>query len=212
METFEFLNILQVHGFPKVMGVLTHLDMISSAKTVKKTKKRLKQRFWTEIYQVLYIASFPGRLLERSWKTGLGKIVSGCSWNSILNLAILWYNYTCIVRFFPSRVLNCFTCLVLSTANTQNQRCTIWLDSSLWWSYPPWSGVGHIPTSLSTGWRIWQNQRRRGSTLSVIVEYVSMVTREELASSQTLLCTYQVWSVAVQLCKDSGKMTLEILL
>ena len=54
METFEFLNILQVHGFPKVMGVLTHLDMIASAKTVKKTKKRLKQRFWTEIYQVLY--------------------------------------------------------------------------------------------------------------------------------------------------------------
>lgn len=26
METFEFLNILQLHGFPKVMGVLTHLD------------------------------------------------------------------------------------------------------------------------------------------------------------------------------------------
>lgn len=26
METFEFLNLLQVHGFPKVMGVLTHLD------------------------------------------------------------------------------------------------------------------------------------------------------------------------------------------
>ena len=52
METFEFLNILQVHGFPKVMGVLTHLDMINSTKTIKKTKKRLKQRFWTEIYQV----------------------------------------------------------------------------------------------------------------------------------------------------------------
>ena len=52
METFEFLNILQVHGFPKVMGVLTHLDMFSSTKTLRKTKKRLKQRFWTEIYQV----------------------------------------------------------------------------------------------------------------------------------------------------------------
>lgn len=52
METFEFLNILQVHGFPKVMGVLTHLDVLTSAKTLRKTKKRLKQRFWTEIYQV----------------------------------------------------------------------------------------------------------------------------------------------------------------
>ncbi|KAH9012969.1 NUC121 domain-containing protein [Lactarius deliciosus] len=28
METFEFLNILQAHGFPKVIGVLTHLDLI----------------------------------------------------------------------------------------------------------------------------------------------------------------------------------------
>eukprot|EP01052_Picozoa_sp_SAG31_P002475 SAG31_NODE_87_length_26728_cov_40.161591_26_plen_157_part_00 len=25
METFEFLNICQVHGFPRIMGVLTHL-------------------------------------------------------------------------------------------------------------------------------------------------------------------------------------------
>lgn len=52
METFEFLNVLQAHGFPKVMGVLTHLDMFKSGKTLRKTKKLLKQRFWTEIYQV----------------------------------------------------------------------------------------------------------------------------------------------------------------
>ncbi|RCH94937.1 Glycoside hydrolase 2 (Mannanase, beta-galactosidase) [Rhizopus stolonifer] len=51
METFEFLNILQSHGFPKVMGVLTHLDKFRNNKTLKTTKKRLKNRFWTEIYQ-----------------------------------------------------------------------------------------------------------------------------------------------------------------
>ncbi|CAG8469376.1 7185_t:CDS:10 [Gigaspora rosea] len=51
METFEFLNILQVHGFPKIMGVLTHLDKFKNNKTLKSTKKRLKHRFWTEIYQ-----------------------------------------------------------------------------------------------------------------------------------------------------------------
>lgn len=50
METMEFLNVLQAHGFPKVIGVLTHLDLIKKAKTLKATKKRLKQRFWTEIY------------------------------------------------------------------------------------------------------------------------------------------------------------------
>ncbi|KAK9725975.1 hypothetical protein RND81_05G181000 [Saponaria officinalis] len=32
METFEFLNIMQVHGFPKVMGVLTHLDQFKDVK------------------------------------------------------------------------------------------------------------------------------------------------------------------------------------
>ncbi|KAF9005404.1 hypothetical protein BDQ17DRAFT_1399127 [Cyathus striatus] len=51
METFEFLNILQSHGFPKVLGVLTHLDLIKKASAVRATKKALKKRFWTEIYQ-----------------------------------------------------------------------------------------------------------------------------------------------------------------
>ncbi|KAJ3296166.1 Glycoside hydrolase 2 (Mannanase, beta-galactosidase) [Rhizoclosmatium sp. JEL0117] len=51
METFEFLNILQSHGFPRVMGVLTFLDKFKDGKRMRKTKKRIKQRFWTEIYQ-----------------------------------------------------------------------------------------------------------------------------------------------------------------
>ncbi len=51
METFEFLNLLQVHGFPKVMGVLTHLDGFRDNKSLKTTKKNLKHRFWAEIYQ-----------------------------------------------------------------------------------------------------------------------------------------------------------------
>ncbi|KAH8989593.1 DUF663-domain-containing protein [Lactarius hatsudake] len=51
METFEFLNILQAHGFPKVIGVLTHLDLIKKAATLRATKKALKKRFWAEIYQ-----------------------------------------------------------------------------------------------------------------------------------------------------------------
>uniref|UniRef100_A0A2K6CHV4 Uncharacterized protein n=1 Tax=Macaca nemestrina TaxID=9545 RepID=A0A2K6CHV4_MACNE len=40
METSEFLNIFQVHGFPKIMGVLTHLDSSKHNKKRKKTKKR----------------------------------------------------------------------------------------------------------------------------------------------------------------------------
>ncbi|XP_073101345.1 uncharacterized protein [Elaeis guineensis] len=49
METFEFLNIMSVHGFPKVMGVLNHLDKFKDVKKLRKTKQRLKHRFWAEI-------------------------------------------------------------------------------------------------------------------------------------------------------------------
>uniref|UniRef100_A0A2K5Q787 Uncharacterized protein n=1 Tax=Cebus imitator TaxID=2715852 RepID=A0A2K5Q787_CEBIM len=52
METFEFLNICQVHDFPKIMGVLTHLDSFKHNKQLKKTKKQLKHRFWKEVYPV----------------------------------------------------------------------------------------------------------------------------------------------------------------
>ena len=51
METFEYLNMLQLHGFPKVLGVLTHLDKFKMNKTLQTTKKILKNRFWTEIYK-----------------------------------------------------------------------------------------------------------------------------------------------------------------
>lgn len=49
MEVFEFLNILKTHGFPKVMGVLTHLDQFKVAKKLNQVKKKLKHRFWSEI-------------------------------------------------------------------------------------------------------------------------------------------------------------------
>ncbi|KAI9635244.1 uncharacterized protein MKK02DRAFT_25911 [Dioszegia hungarica] len=60
LETFEFLNILQSHGFPKVLGLLTHLDLIKKQSTLKDTKKRLKHRFWTEIYQGAKLFSLSG--------------------------------------------------------------------------------------------------------------------------------------------------------
>mmetsp|Transcript_24586 Transcript_24586/g.51966 ORF Transcript_24586/g.51966 Transcript_24586/m.51966 type:complete len:1176 (+) Transcript_24586:155-3682(+) len=60
METFEFLNILQTHGFPKVMGVFTHLDQFQTAKNLRKTKKLLKHRFWTEIYDGAKMFYFSG--------------------------------------------------------------------------------------------------------------------------------------------------------
>jgi ribosome biogenesis protein BMS1 len=60
METFEFLNMLQQAGFPKVMGIFTHLDQLKTVKNLRKTKKLLKQRFWTDIYDGAKMFYFSG--------------------------------------------------------------------------------------------------------------------------------------------------------
>jgi ribosome biogenesis protein BMS1 len=52
METMEFLNILSSSGMPgNVFGILTHLDLFRKQETLKLQKKRLKHRFWSELYQ-----------------------------------------------------------------------------------------------------------------------------------------------------------------
>eukprot|EP00184_Porphyridium_aerugineum_P005900 CAMPEP_0184707372 /NCGR_PEP_ID=MMETSP0313-20130426/37231_1 /TAXON_ID=2792 /ORGANISM="Porphyridium aerugineum, Strain SAG 1380-2" /LENGTH=1304 /DNA_ID=CAMNT_0027168947 /DNA_START=48 /DNA_END=3959 /DNA_ORIENTATION=- len=50
METFEFLNMCQTLGMPRILGILTHLDMLHDGKQMRNAKKTLKQRFWTELY------------------------------------------------------------------------------------------------------------------------------------------------------------------
>lgn len=49
METFEFLSLLRSHGFPTVMGVLTHTDFFKDNKQLRKTKKKYKARFEHEV-------------------------------------------------------------------------------------------------------------------------------------------------------------------
>ncbi|KAF2736788.1 DUF663-domain-containing protein [Polyplosphaeria fusca] len=52
METMEFLNVMQTSGMPgNVFGILTHLDLFKKQEILKMTKKRLKHRFWSELYQ-----------------------------------------------------------------------------------------------------------------------------------------------------------------
>ena len=51
METMEFLNVLSSSGMPgNVFGILTHLDLFKNPNTLRETKKRLKHRFWRELY------------------------------------------------------------------------------------------------------------------------------------------------------------------
>ncbi|CAZ85707.1 unnamed protein product [Tuber melanosporum] len=52
METMEFLNVIATHGLPSnIFGILTHLDLFRSQSLLRTTKKRLKHRFWSELYQ-----------------------------------------------------------------------------------------------------------------------------------------------------------------
>ncbi|KAG5325215.1 BMS1 protein, partial [Pseudoatta argentina] len=64
MEIFEFLNICQVHGMPRIMGVLTHLDLIKNARQMRKTKKTLKHRFWAEVFAGAKLFYLSGLLHE----------------------------------------------------------------------------------------------------------------------------------------------------
>ncbi|XHG03684.1 hypothetical protein AWENTII_006983 [Aspergillus wentii] len=51
METMEFLNVLASSGMPgNVFGILTHLDLFKKQSTLRMAKKRLKHRFWSELY------------------------------------------------------------------------------------------------------------------------------------------------------------------
>ncbi|CAM1331974.1 BMS1 (predicted), partial [Pycnogonum litorale] len=79
METFEFLNICQVHGFPRIMGVLTHLDIFKNNKTLRTTKKQLKRRFWTEIYQgakLFYLSGMVHGDYQKTEIHNLGRFIS----------------------------------------------------------------------------------------------------------------------------------------
>lgn len=61
METMEFLNILAASGMPgNVFGVLTHLDLFRKPQTLKDAKKRLKNRFWSELYQGAHLFYLSG--------------------------------------------------------------------------------------------------------------------------------------------------------
>ncbi|KAG2383583.1 hypothetical protein C9374_004254 [Naegleria lovaniensis] len=79
MENFEFLNMLQVHGMTRVMGILTHLDLIKKSSTVRKLKKKLKHRFWTEVCdgaKLFYLSGLRGGLYTPRETINLSRFIS----------------------------------------------------------------------------------------------------------------------------------------
>jgi len=79
METFEYLNILQTHGFPNVMGVMTHLDLFPDNKSLRKTKKAMKKRFETEVSssaKLFHLAGFKNGLYSKLEVHNLARFIS----------------------------------------------------------------------------------------------------------------------------------------
>ncbi|KAI3969189.1 hypothetical protein MKW92_022845 [Papaver armeniacum] len=86
METFEFFNLLQVHGFPNVIGVLTNLDKIKPEGRLKETKQRLSRQFRNEIYggaEVFYLSNLDKGMYMDDEIHKLGAFISVMKFNPL---------------------------------------------------------------------------------------------------------------------------------
>ncbi|CDS41864.1 ribosome biolocus tagsis protein BMS1 [Echinococcus multilocularis] len=57
MYHFEFINMLQVHGMPRVIPVLTHLDQFKESASSRALRKKVKQRLWTDLSAKIFLLS-----------------------------------------------------------------------------------------------------------------------------------------------------------
>lgn len=60
MESFEFLNLLQVQGFPRIMGVMTKLDTFKHVEKMKTARRNVKKRFREEVSDTAKLFYFVG--------------------------------------------------------------------------------------------------------------------------------------------------------
>ena len=61
------------------MGVLTHLDAFKNNKVLQKTKKVMKHRFWTEVYQgakLFYLSGMVHGDYQKTEVHNLGRFIS----------------------------------------------------------------------------------------------------------------------------------------
>lgn len=79
LSTFELLNCLQTHGMPKVICILTHIDEIKDLTKVKKIKKKIKHRLWTETYdgaKLFYLSQLKNQKYLKNEINNLARFVS----------------------------------------------------------------------------------------------------------------------------------------
>ena len=165
METFEFLNQLQLHGFPKVMGIMTHLDAFKNNKTLQNAKKAIKHRFWTEIYKgksvvvPLLIMVSASVYIEQTY--GHPSVHPFIMWPQLCTM--MNHNFhTPSLSDIVLQERRCSSSWASSMASTVSTRSSVSLSTSVELSSDPSSGGIPIRTYWWTGSRTLPRSLGRG--------------------------------------------------
>ncbi|GAA50346.1 ribosome biogenesis protein BMS1 [Clonorchis sinensis] len=57
MYHFEFINMVQVHGMPRVIPVLNHLDTYKDSSSSRAVRRKIKQRLWVDLNSKIFLLS-----------------------------------------------------------------------------------------------------------------------------------------------------------
>ncbi|KAL3317220.1 Glycoside hydrolase 2 (Mannanase, beta-galactosidase) [Cichlidogyrus casuarinus] len=52
---FEFINLMQAHGMPRVLPVITHLDTYKDSAASRDRRRKLKHRLWTDLNAKIFL-------------------------------------------------------------------------------------------------------------------------------------------------------------
>lgn len=67
MYHFEFINMIQVHGMPRVIPVLNHLDTYKESSSSRAIRRKIKQRLWVDLNSKIFLLTrFQPKKCEQS--------------------------------------------------------------------------------------------------------------------------------------------------
>lgn len=93
MYHFEFISMLQVHGMPRVIPVLNHLDQFKESSSSRALRKKIKQRLWTDLSAKIFLLSRFVQKKSTSFLTGYFVLLGHYRKNSEVNAKIIDGDY-----------------------------------------------------------------------------------------------------------------------
>ncbi|KAH0573441.1 Ribosome biogenesis protein BMS1 [Spironucleus salmonicida] len=109
-DVFEYLNVLQAIGFPKVFTVVTHEDCFAKVSHKQRNNKKLRERIYKEIYQGSKIFFLDWQ--SHSYKNDQMATLSRCISQQNYNIPLSWRSqHGCVlVDRVEQHVNNTTTC------------------------------------------------------------------------------------------------------